>query len=30
MKESDSDHTLIIGLLEAFEDEGRCSLGSCD
>jgi hypothetical protein len=27
-KEAAGDHTLITGLLEAFEDEGRLGLGS--
>jgi hypothetical protein len=30
MKEADGDHTLITGLVEAFEAEGKLSLGSCD
>jgi hypothetical protein len=30
MNEADGDHALIMGLLEAFEVEGRFSLGSCD
>jgi hypothetical protein len=30
MKEADGDHTLIAGIVEAFEAKSKLSLGSCD
>jgi hypothetical protein len=30
MKETEGDHVLLTGLLEAFEAEAKCIIGSCD